>query len=58
MTKNLPFVYVLDAGRRLRQARGDLGTRVGNDYVIPHGLNRGDKVVVDGSIFLHFIDTQ
>jgi cobalt-zinc-cadmium efflux system membrane fusion protein len=35
-----------------------LGERVGDRFVIPEGLHAGDKVVVDGAIFLHFIQTQ
>jgi membrane fusion protein, heavy metal efflux system len=56
--EDLPFVYVLAPDDGYARRPVTLGTRVGNSYVIPHGLNRGDKVVVDGSIFLHFIDTQ
>ncbi|MGH8114530.1 MAG: efflux RND transporter periplasmic adaptor subunit [Rhodanobacteraceae bacterium] len=56
--ENLPFVYaVANDGGYARQSV-TLGTRVGDRFVIPEGLHAGDKVVVDGSIFLHFIQTQ
>lgn len=56
--ENLPFVYVLAAdGGYARRAAG-LGYRDGDRQVITSGLNPGDKVVVDGGIFLRFIETQ
>ena len=56
--ENLPYVYVLAADRSYARRSVTLGTRVGDRYVIPQGLHPGDKVVVDGSIFLQFIETQ
>jgi membrane fusion protein, heavy metal efflux system len=56
--ENLPFVYVLAPDGSFARRSITLGTRVGERYVIPQGLRTGDKVVVDGSIFLQFIETQ
>lgn len=56
--ENLPFVYVLAADGSYARRSVTLGSRVDNRYVIPQGLQTGDKVVVDGSIFLQFIETQ
>lgn len=56
--ENLPFVYVLAANNSYARRPVTLGARVGNRFVIPQGLEPGEKVVVDGSIFLHFIQTQ
>jgi cobalt-zinc-cadmium efflux system membrane fusion protein len=56
--ENLPFVYVLAPDGSYARRSITLGTRVGERYVIPEGLRTGDKVVVDGSIFLQFIETQ
>ena len=56
--ENLPYVYVLAADGSYARRPITLGTRVGNRFVIPQGLQAGDKVVVDGSIFLNFIQTQ
>jgi cobalt-zinc-cadmium efflux system membrane fusion protein len=56
--ENLPFVYrVAHDGSYARQPV-ELGTRVGDRYVITSGLHPGDKVVVDGSIFLNFMQSQ
>ncbi|HSN17283.1 MAG TPA: efflux RND transporter periplasmic adaptor subunit [Gammaproteobacteria bacterium] len=56
--ENLPFVYVLaqDGGYARRSV--DLGYRDGDRQVIESGVSAGDKVVVDGGIFLRFIETQ
>ncbi|HEV2441066.1 MAG TPA: efflux RND transporter periplasmic adaptor subunit [Steroidobacteraceae bacterium] len=56
--ENLPYVYVLAADRSYARRSVTLGMRVGDRYVIPQGLHPGDRVVVDGSIFLQFIETQ
>jgi cobalt-zinc-cadmium efflux system membrane fusion protein len=56
--ENLPFVYVVDADGSYARRSVSLGRRVGDRYVIPEGLHPGDKVVVDGSIFLQFIQSQ
>ena len=56
--ENLPFVYVeaKDGGYARRPVT--LGARTGDSYVITQGLHAGDTVVVDGSIFLNFIQSQ
>jgi len=56
--ENLPFVYVVDPDGSYARRSISLGKRVGDRYVIPEGLHAGDKVVVDGSIFLQFIQSQ
>ena len=56
--ENLPFVYVTDSGGGYAQRPVTLGTRVGDRFVISAGIHTGDKVVVDGAIFLRFIQTQ
>ena len=56
--ENLPFVYVNDSDGGYAQRPVTLGTRVGNRFVISAGIHSGDKVVVDGAIFLRFIQTQ
>ncbi|MGH8289657.1 MAG: efflux RND transporter periplasmic adaptor subunit [Steroidobacteraceae bacterium] len=56
--ENLPFVYVLAADGSYARRPVTLGTRVDGHDVIPQGLAPGDKVVVEGNIFLHFIQTQ
>lgn len=56
--ENLPFVYVVEADGSYARRPVTLGARVDDRYVIPEGLHPGDKVVVDGSIFLQFIQSQ
>ncbi|HWU77411.1 MAG TPA: efflux RND transporter periplasmic adaptor subunit [Rhodanobacter sp.] len=56
--ENLPFVYVIASDGGYAQRTVTLGERVDDRFVIPKGLHVGDKVVVDGAIFLHFIQTQ
>jgi cobalt-zinc-cadmium efflux system membrane fusion protein len=56
--ENLPFVYVAAADGGYAQRTVTLGERVGDRFMIPDGLHPGDQVVVDGAIFLHFIQTQ
>jgi membrane fusion protein, heavy metal efflux system len=56
--EDLPFVYVVESDGSYARRSVSLGTRVGDRYVIPEGLHPGDKVVVDGSIFLQFIQSQ
>jgi len=56
--ENLPFVYVLAADGSYARRSVSLGARVGERFVIPQGLQSGDQVVIDGSIFLRFIQTQ
>ena len=56
--EDLPFVYLVESDGSYARRSISLGTRVGDRYVIPDGLRPGDKVVVDGSIFLQFIQSQ
>lgn len=56
--ENLPFVYVVDADGSYARRPISLGARVGDRYVVPDGLRPGDRVVIDGSIFLQFIQSQ
>ena len=56
--ENLPFVYVVASDGSYARRPVTLGSRVGDRFVIPDGLHAGDKVVADGGIFLHFIETQ
>ena len=35
-----------------------LGDRTGDQYEIPTGLQAGDRIVVDGGIFVQFMQSQ
>lgn len=56
--ENLPFVYVAQPDGSYARRHVTLGYRDGNRIVITDGLQVGDKIVVDGGIFLRFIETQ
>jgi cobalt-zinc-cadmium efflux system membrane fusion protein len=56
--ENLPFVYVAAADGGYARRPVELGYRDGDRVVITIGVSAGDKVVVDGGIFLRFIETQ
>lgn len=56
--ENLPFVYVAQADGSFARRRVDLGNRVGERYDISSGLKPGDRVVVDGAIFVQFMQNQ
>lgn len=56
--ENLPFVYSLQADRSFARQHVTLGDRIGDQYTIPEGLKAGDRVVVDGAIFMQFMQTQ
>lgn len=55
---NLPFVYV-DAGNdRFDRRRISLGGRTGDVYEVTSGLNAGEKVVIQGALFLQETTSQ
>jgi membrane fusion protein, heavy metal efflux system len=56
--ENLPFVYQLQADGSLLRRHVTLGSRTGDTYDIAEGLSGGDKIVVDGALFLQFMQNQ
>jgi membrane fusion protein, heavy metal efflux system len=56
--ENLPFVYQLQADGSLMRRHVTLGSRTGDTYDIAEGLSVGDKIVVDGALFLQFMQNQ
>ena len=56
--ENLPFVYLANSDGSFSRRRITLGSRVGERYETTAGLAAGDQVVVDGSLFLQFLQTQ
>jgi len=55
---NLPFVYVVQPDGSFARRRVTLGYRTGDQYDIPDGLHAGDQIVVDGAIFIQFMQNQ
>jgi len=56
--ENLPFVYLAQTDGSFARQRVTIGNRTGDHYEIAAGLNAGDKIVIDGGIFLQFMQTQ
>lgn len=56
--ENLPFVYVAQPDGSFARAHVTLGYRAGEFYEIPAGLQAGNRVVVDGGLFIQFMQSQ
>ena len=56
--QNLPFVYLANAGNRFARRSITIGARVADSYEVKSGLASGDRIVVDGSLFLQFAGSQ
>ena len=56
--EDLPFVYLSNADGSYSRRRIVLGSRVGDRYEIGTGLAAGDQVVVEGGLFLQFMQAQ
>jgi membrane fusion protein, heavy metal efflux system len=56
--ENLPFVYRLQADGSLTRRQITLGSRTGDAVDILEGLSADDKIVVDGALFLQFMQNQ
>jgi cobalt-zinc-cadmium efflux system membrane fusion protein len=55
---NLPFVYLVAADGSFARQHVALGYRTGDQYDIAEGLKAGDQIVVDGGIFVQFMQNQ
>jgi cobalt-zinc-cadmium efflux system membrane fusion protein len=55
---NLPFVYVVQPDGSFARRHVTLGYRTGDQYDIPDGLQVGDQIVVDGALFVQFMQNQ
>ena len=56
--ENLPFVYLEQSDGSFARRHVALGYRDGDRYEITSGLKAGEKVVVEGGIFVRFIQSQ
>ena len=56
--QNMPFVYVAQRDGSFARRHVTLGDRAGNRYDITDGLRTGDRIVVDGAIFVQFVQDQ
>jgi len=55
---NLPFVYVIQHDGSFARRHVTLGSRTGDGYLASAGLKPGEQVVVDGAIFVQFMQNQ
>ena len=56
--ENLPFVYVAQPDGSYARQPVTLGYRDENQYDIPSGLTAGQRIVVDGGLFVQFLQNQ
>jgi len=56
--EDLPFVYLANADGSFLRRRIMLGSRVGDRYETTAGLTAGDSVVIEGGLFLQFLQNQ
>jgi cobalt-zinc-cadmium efflux system membrane fusion protein len=56
--ENLPFVYVAQPDGSFARRHVTLGYRSGDQQQMTEGLKAGDQIVVDGALFLQFLQNQ
>jgi cobalt-zinc-cadmium efflux system membrane fusion protein len=56
--ENLPFVYVAQAGGSFARRHVTLGARIGDRNQVTEGMRAGDQIVVDGGLFVQFLQNQ
>ena len=56
--QNLPFVYVASPNGRFARRQVRIGARSGDQYEVTSGLSDGDRIVIDGALFLQFAGSQ
>ena len=57
-SENLPFVYVAQPDGSFARQHVTLGYRAGDKYDITEGLKEGDRIAVEGGIFVQFLQNQ
>ena len=56
--ENLPFVYLVQPDGSFARQRVALGYRAADQYDIAEGLKAGDQIVVEGGLFVQFMQSQ
>jgi cobalt-zinc-cadmium efflux system membrane fusion protein len=56
--QNLPFVYLALPNNHYGRRQVTIGTRVDDRYEVTAGLTTGERIVVDGALFLQFAGAQ
>jgi len=56
--QSLPFVYLARPDDHYSRRQITIGSRIGDQYEVVSGLSAGDRIVVDGALFLQFAGAQ
>jgi cobalt-zinc-cadmium efflux system membrane fusion protein len=56
--ENLPFVYAAQRDGSFARQHVTLGYRTGDHYLISDGVKAGEQIVVDGGLFVQFMQSQ
>jgi membrane fusion protein, heavy metal efflux system len=56
--ENLPFVYVAQPDESFARRGVMLGYREGERYELTAGLKAGERIVVEGGLFVQFLQNQ
>jgi membrane fusion protein, heavy metal efflux system len=56
--ENLPFVYFVQPDASFARRHVTVRSRTGDQYDIAEGVKAGDQIVVDGGIFVQFMQNQ
>jgi len=56
--QNLPFVFLAAPDSSFTRRPVTLGSRVGDRFEITSGLAAGDRIIVEGGLFLQFAESQ
>jgi cobalt-zinc-cadmium efflux system membrane fusion protein len=56
--ENLPFVYLAQVDGSFARRHVTVSYRTGDQFDIADGLKAGDEIMVDGGIFVQFMQTQ
>jgi cobalt-zinc-cadmium efflux system membrane fusion protein len=56
--ENLPFVFVANADGTFARRRIEVGSQIGDRIEVRSGLKTGEKVVVEGGLFMQFAESQ
>jgi cobalt-zinc-cadmium efflux system membrane fusion protein len=56
--ENLPFLYAAQSDGSFARQHVTLGHRVGDQYAIDSGVKAGDQIVIEGGLFVQFMQNQ
>jgi membrane fusion protein, heavy metal efflux system len=56
--ENLPFVYAAQPDGSFARQHVTLSYRAADQYDIAAGIKTGDRIVVDGGVFVQFVQNQ